>query len=227
MISKVVSSLIRPQQFRTFCAAVDFTGVKINEFHKLNTFEYNDLVNALTFAENTEQMALAIKSGAPLMTEKQLAFALLRMAERRFPLTESFETIILPFIKAYTAQYTRDHAESLAESMIYVGQLGVKDQEFWDLAKKKLIDERLERYVPIHHLGDLLKALDKVDQADAKVLKALGGQVMKHKAALPKEDITSAIKALETAGKASQNIRQALQDFNDAQEEEINPKSLA
>jgi hypothetical protein len=186
--------------------------VKINHWSNLNTFHYTDLFNAVAFAGNSERMADVIHTAAPMMTDQLLALAMKTMDAYQFDLGPGFDLKLLPFIKTYTKQFTRNHTESFAEIMVSMGNLGVKDAEYWALCKDKLLKEGFSRYIPLRHLGPLIRAMANVGQANADVLKVLGAQVIKHQKGLDAENVAAAIHGFETTGIGAEGFRKALEE---------------
>ena len=80
-----------------------------------------------------------------------------------------------------------------------MGKIGCKNQDYWNVVRTK-IDEGMARYMPLHLIGEVLNSIVHVGQADAKVMQALGGQVIKHQAGLPEAQVQAALQAFDTAG---------------------------
>lgn len=217
LVNKIGKAIIKANKsniglVRCFSEVSTYDNIKINHWSQLNTFHYTDLFNAIAFASNSERLADVIHTAAPMMTDQLLALGLRIMDSYEFELGPSFETKLLPFIKTYTKQFTRNHTESFAEIMVSMGNLGVKDAEYWSICKEKLIKDGYHRYIPLRHVGPLIKALANVGQADADILRLLGSQVIKHQLGLKPENINAAIHGFETAGIGADVFRKALEE---------------
>jgi hypothetical protein len=221
MISRVLASKIcgaamklgqrRAGAARFFSEASTYDNIKINHWSQLNTFHYGDLMNAIAFASNSERMADIIQTAAPMMTDQLLALSLRMMEEYEFDLGHGFYTKMLPFIKTYTRQFTRNHTQTFAETLVSMGNLQVKDVEYWAICKDKLVKDGYHRYIPLQYLGPLIRALANVGQADAELLKLLGSQVIKHQKAMDSDNINAAIHGFESAGISADAFRKALE----------------
>lgn len=202
---------------RCFSEVSSYENIKVNHWSQLNTFHYADLFNAIAFAPNSERLADVIHTAAPMMTDQLLAMALRIMEDYSFELGPAFETKLLPFIITYTKQFTRNHTAAFAEIMVAMGNLGVKDAEYWAVCKDKLIKEGYHRYIPLSYLGPLIKAMANVGQADGEILKLLGSQVIKHQKGLEQSNINAAIHGFESAGLGADLFRKALEEgFHDS-----------
>lgn len=184
--------------------------LKVNHYSQLNTFHYADVFNAVSFASNSERMADVIEIAAPMMTDNLLALALRIMEKKEFQLGEGFQNKMLPFIRDFTKIMDRNHTAAFAETMVSMGNLGVKDEAYWTICRQKLIDQGYHRYVPLRNLGHLIKALANVGQADAELMRLLGSQVIKHQAGLKQEDLAAAVEGFETAGIGADAFKKAL-----------------
>lgn len=119
---------------------------------------------------------------------------------------------MLPFIRDFTRAMNTNHTAAFAETMVSMGNLGVKDQEYWTICKDKLLKQNYHRYIPLRNVGYLIKALANVDQADPDLLRILGAQVIKHQASLKADNIEAAIQGFEQVGIGAVNFKKALAD---------------
>lgn len=195
---------------RAFAEVSSYENLKVNHYSRQNTFDYVEVFNAVAFASNSERMAEVISVAAPLMTDQLLALALRTMEQKQFQLGEGFHQKLLPFIRIFTKRMDLNHTAAFAECMVSMGNLGVKDPEYWEICKNKLIDQHFRRYVPLRNLGHLIKALANVGQADPELMRSLGAQVIKHQASLKPDNIQAAIEGFEMAGIGGENFKKAL-----------------
>lgn len=197
---------------RAFAEVSSYENLKVSHYSRQNTFDYAEMFNAVAFASNSERMADVISVAAPLMTDQLLAMALRIMEQKQFQLGEGFQEKMLPFIRIFTKRMDLNHTAAFTECMVSMGNLGVKDQEYWDICKQKLIDQHFRRYVPLRNIGHLIKALANVDQAEPELMRSLGAQVIKHQASLKPDNIQAAIEGFELSGIGGENFKKALAD---------------
>ena len=186
-----------------------FEKLKVNHYHVLNQNDFSEVVNSIAFASNSQRVADIIRIAHPCFTDMLLALALNRIAQYEMPLNESFEEVIVPFATAYTKLFSRHHSQAFAETVIAMGKIGCKNQDYWNVVRTK-IDEGMARYMPLHLIGEVLNSIAQVGQADAKVMQALGGQVIKHQAGLPGAQIQAALEAFESAGVGAEAFKKNL-----------------
>ena len=160
------------------------------------------------------------------MTDQLLAMGLRIMETQEFQLGNAFETKLLPFVRIYTKQFDRNHTQAFAETMVSMGNLGVKDEEYWDICRKKLIEEGYHRYIPLRNMGHLIKALANVDKADPELLRVLGSQVIKHQRSLDDENLNAAIAGFELTGLGADVFRKALDDGSHEASPNLAPREL-
>lgn len=200
-------NLVRP-----FAEVSTHKNLKVNHFSQLNTFDYADVFNAVAFASNSERMADVVDVAAPMMTDQLFALAMRIMEVKEFQLGEGFHNKMLPFIREFTRAMGMSHTAAFAETMVSMGNLGVKDEEYWKICREKLVDQGYNRYVPLRNLGHLIKALANVGKADAELLRLLGAQVVKHQAGLSPENVAAAVEGFELAGVGAATFQKALSE---------------
>lgn len=199
--------------FKGFSETSSYENIKVNHWSQLNTFHYAEVFNAIAFSSNSERMSEVIHIAAPMMTDQMLAMGLRMMESQEFQLGPAFYSKLVPFIKIYTKLFDRNHTQAFAETMVSMGNLGVKDDEYWDICRQKLVEEGYHRYIPLRNMGHLIKALANVGRADAELLMILGSQVIKHQLELEPENINAAIAGIESAGLGGADIfRKALEE---------------
>ena len=187
-----------------------FEKLKVNHYHKLNINDFSETVNAIAFAESSERIAEIIKIAHPVFTDLLLAMALRQISDYEMPINEIFEETIVPFVTEYTKLFDRNHSHAFGETVIYMGRIGCKNQAYWDIVRSKVIDYGMARYIPLHLVGDVLRSISLAGQADAKVMQALGGQVVKHKAGLPQDQVQAALEGVEMSGVSADGFRKSL-----------------
>ena len=80
----------------------------------------------------------------------------------------------MPFTTAYVKKFNNNHGHAFGEILAHVGNYGIRDQAFWSVAKEQLLENSMNRYIPVSWVGYVINAMAKVGQADAQVLQVLG-----------------------------------------------------
>ena len=197
---------------RRFAETSSYENIKVNHWSQLNTYHYTELFNAIVFSSNSERMSEVVHTAAPIMTDQLLALALKIMAENEFQTGDAFNSKMLPFVKIYTKLFDRNNTQAFAETMVSMGKLEVRDEEYWQICRKKLVEEGYNRYIPLRNMGHLIKSLANVGQADPELLRILGSQVIKHRHELDDANINAAIAGFEVTGLGVDVFRKALED---------------
>lgn len=60
-----------------------------------------------------------------------------------------FYNEIVPIVKEYVKNFDRECNKSLANLVSHMGWLEVRDEKLWELFEKKLLEEKLWRYLDI------------------------------------------------------------------------------
>lgn len=199
--------------FSTSTAPRDnFDNIKVSHPSHYNTVEALDLMNALMGTTTCDGIAKILKAVPGNVTDLYLAYALTKLAEYEVPLTASFEQTILPFTVNYLKKFNRDNSRAFSEVVIALGQLNIQDPELWTVIRQKIVQEKMHRYVPVKDLGDLIQSISHAGQADASILQALGGQVIRHHRALKAEQIQAAVQGFEKSGLGSDGFTKSLEE---------------
>jgi hypothetical protein len=127
-------------------------------------------------------------------------------------LDAAFENNYVPLTTQYIRTFTNENAESFADIVVYAGQLGVTDAEFWRAVKEVLVMQRMYRYMPLESFGDAIKSFAIVGQADETVLQLLGDVVIKHKRHIPEETKSTAKQGFQIAEIGFTEFKNALDD---------------
>lgn len=213
--------------FRGFAEVPDWNKFPVNHFSTLNSYDYNELFNAITFATTVERMGQCVKYGAPVFTDALVSLMWRMMGEWDFDYNkEAMDIYILPFTIAQMKKFTNNHGTAFGEILTNAGNLGVTDATFWQVAKERLIKDHLHRYIPLNQIGYTLRAMARVGQADDKVVKALGGQVIKHQASLTDDNLQAAEEGVTLAGINTQAFHNALEDRSKWTTQQGGPKRV-
>jgi len=199
-------------------AAQNFDNIKLQHFSQVNTFDNSEIMNALIGATTFREVADILKVGHAAISDLNFAYAMEKLAKFNVTPDDSLNEVIVPYATSFMKKCTTNQSMSFAFVATALGDIGVKDDAFWGAVKHKLLNERFTRYIPLQSLGPLTRAMAHVGQADAQVLKALGGQVLKHQKAIPEKHRNAAIHGFETAGIGADAFRNALEKADDHHE---------
>lgn len=125
---------------------------------------------------------------------------------------DAFTNNYVPLTTQYLRTFTHENAESFADIVIYAGQLGVQDAEFWRAVKEVLVMKRMYRYMPLDCFGEAIKSFAIVGQADENILQLLGDVVIKHKRHITEETKSTAKQGFQIAEIGFTEFKRALDE---------------
>lgn len=200
--------------FSTGKEITDFVGFKQRNF--IAARDYTEVFNAVIGADSVNDMTNFLRAADGSFDDRMLSFSWQKIRQGNFQLDETFTGGYVPLTTQYIRTMNKEHAESFADIIIYAGQLGVQDAEFWRAVKETLVIKRMYRYMPLKSFGECIKSFAIVGQADATVLKLLGDVVIKHKRHIPESTKTQAKQGFQIAEIGFNEFKKALEDDNDA-----------
>ncbi len=220
--------MIRRQLFRTLSK---FVAPKPQLFVKVPMFNFNtaptkkildnwdlpkghitELGDAIAGSHTCRMLAELLKENVDQMTDYHLSFAIYQIYDHDLVLDDNFYNVILPIVKEFVKNMTREHNKSLAELVQHLGWLGVQDEGLWRLFHQKLLDEKLYRYIPLKELCKMIDALGANNQGSDELFNTFERVLIKHRLNLLPEDIEHARKGFESRKVVSQTLFQVFED---------------
>lgn len=185
MLSRFIpkQTLKSARYFSATTEITDFAGLRNRNF--VSRADYTEVFNAVLGADSVNDMTNFLRAADGAFDDRMLSYSWQRIRQGNFQLDSAFEQNYVPLTTKYIRTFTDDNAEAFAEIVIYAGQLGVTDSEFWRAVKEVLVMQRMYRYMPLESFGDAIKSFAIVGQADATILQLLGDVVIKHKRHIP------------------------------------------
>lgn len=211
----VFPSFGMPRYLRLFSTAPVHPKPRLAQFQEVNTKKQLEMMNALTYAHTCRQIADLILENADEILPAQLSYAYYSIWNQDLDLDKHFFEGLIGVTKEFVKQMNREHNQSLAEIFTYCGWLGAKDPELWQLFEKKLVEERLYRYIPHKELGKMAHAAASAGQGSEKLFGLLEQQIIKHKLWLNEEDIYFAQEGFRLSGRGTPELTKALEHPRD------------
>ncbi len=90
----------------------------------------------------------------------------------------------------------------------------LQDNEFWEIAETKLLDERLIRYLNVAQVSEMYCGLGYCDRGSDELLDYIENYIVKHRKALTSEDIDYVARGQEALGRSNDILREALGEAN-------------
>ncbi|KRX05155.1 hypothetical protein PPERSA_06789 [Pseudocohnilembus persalinus] len=173
---------------------------------------YAELVDAIGSAHNCHMIGELLKENLMILTDYQLSYAINHIWNNNLELDEHFYGVILPIVKEYVKKFDRECNKSLYEITKYCGWMEVQDKGLWELLDKKLVDERLVRYIPLEELINVAHALAQNRSGSKQLFDTIEGQVIKHRLGLTPSMIHTATQAFQQYGEASPLVFKVLEN---------------
>ena len=131
-----------------------------------------------------------ISQNPDLVTDNILSFAWDRIESENLDTSSHyFEEVFVPLTTEYLKSFGREEALSLGQIAGTAGELGVKNQEFWDIIEKKLLTERLIRNVSNRDLCVTIFKMGRGNCGSKAFFETCEAIISKHISGLDAEDI--------------------------------------
>ena len=120
--------------------------------------EVMKLTRSMEVCLTIDRLAEMIDRLSSVMCYFHIGLAFEAVAKFNMELNEDFWEIVFPYAKALVMSVNRETAGEMATVLISLSKLLIQDDELWEAAQKKLINENLLRYVKISKLPSLFYA---------------------------------------------------------------------
>ena len=146
------------------------------------------------------------------MTDDQIAYAFYYIGIYGLDRPASFWNIVLPLVKKQLATLDRQCPEALSNFIQSAGYMQLQDNEFWETVEKKLVDERLYRYLRLDQVCNTVEALGRVGRGSDELIELLEKDIIKHRRALDEQMIDTARRGFAELNKGSAVLFEVLED---------------
>ncbi|CAD8066694.1 unnamed protein product [Paramecium sonneborni] len=184
---------------------------KIPTIWDVNPYAYQRMSNALIGAYSNRQFGVLIRENLDIITDHQVAYAFQRINELDLDADEDFYEYVLPALKEFVPNLTRDHSVSFATIIGTCGKINVKDASLWQLFEKKIVTDRLYRYIPLNDLVSMTQQVALSDFGSEAFFNTMEKQIGRHRLALSDEQIKLTQEAFERKRLAAPIIKQLKQ----------------
>jgi hypothetical protein len=168
-------------------------------------WKHDQMVMMVNNFINCRQHLEFLKLNQDQVTPKILGDQLSQISGLELPLDEHWPEIC-KIVKEIIAEYNREAITDLFRIVRCVGELGERNQEFWELVETKLLKQGLCRYLNESEAAQTLWALCNVNRGSDELWKRLEKEVSTYYLSLEKDDLQDAIHALEVSGKGDENV---------------------
>jgi hypothetical protein len=158
--------------------------LKVKRRWQINNSAYDQICQSVWHSYTVKMLYEIISENPHAVTENVLSFAWSRIEEDDLDTdVPQFEQDFVPLTMDYLRTFGRDEGLALGRIAAHAAHLRVKSQAFWDLIEKKIVEERLIRYIPnaelctmIHKMGEAnLGSKALYDACEPIFLKHLNG----------------------------------------------------
>ncbi|CAD8149278.1 unnamed protein product [Paramecium pentaurelia] len=184
---------------------------KIPTIWDVNPLAYQRMSNALLGAYSNRQFGVLIRENLDMITDHQVAYAFQRINELNLDADEDFYEYVLPALKEFVPNLTKDHPVSIATIIGTCGKINVKDASLWQLFEKKIVADRLYRYIPLNDLVSMTQQVALSDYGSEGFFNTMEKQIGRHRLALSDEQIKLTQEAFERKRLAAPIIKQLKQ----------------
>ena len=129
------TTMVRPLA-RAFC--LDFTVLPMKEINRVDEDLIIEVNNMLLGFQSPKELALQLKNANGYLVDKQLSYAMARLAGDNFPLDDGFYNDLLPILTQHVKLLTSQQADTYANIVMMAGDMGVEDMDFWSACKETL-----------------------------------------------------------------------------------------
>ena len=131
---------------------------------------------------------------------------------RNFDRGEEFYQVILPRVKEQMKTLDRDAIRSLSMIIKGAAAMRLQDNEFWEIAEEKLIDNSLFRYLTLDETCELVLGLGMVGRGSDELIELAERYIIKHRKNLIPRNIQEASKGFKLLNKGSAVLFEVLRD---------------
>lgn len=98
--------------------------------------------------------------------------------------TPEFYQVVVPEAKKFVANANRECIQTLYRVAVGAALINLQDEELWALLEKKLVDDRLYRYLTLEMQAKLVESLALADRVNKNLFNALEKVFIKHRKGL-------------------------------------------
>jgi hypothetical protein len=164
------------------------------------------------YSQTCEEVTLRLTQAEGQMTDNILAKVMVSIADRNVNLDSHFHNGVIPLMTKYVKIFNSENSEAFTDIVVSAGELGVQDPEFWRAVKETLVINRMDKFIETGRIGEVIRSMAIVGQADENTLQLLGDQVIKHKRFIDEEAKTVAKQGFQIAEIGFAEFKRALED---------------